>query len=29
VFATGVDGETWHRFWNGSRWVEWTRLEAA
>jgi len=29
VFATGTDGHTWHRFWNGSRWVEWTCLLTA
>jgi hypothetical protein len=28
VFAMGVDGLAWHRFWDGSRWVEWERLEA-
>ena len=29
VFATGMDGHAWHRYWNGTRWVEWARLEAA
>ena len=29
VFATGVDGHAWHRCWDGTRWVEWARLEAA
>jgi hypothetical protein len=29
VFATGADGMTWHRWWDGSRWVDWERLSAA
>ena len=28
VFAVGTDGATWHRWWNGTRWVDWERLEA-
>jgi hypothetical protein len=28
VFAEGVDGTTWHRWWDGRRWVEWERLGA-
>ena len=26
-WATGRDGRTWHRFWDGSRWVDWEQLE--
>ena len=26
VFARGRDGRTWHRWWDGSHWVEWERL---
>ena len=27
VWATGRDGRTWHRWWDGSRWVEWEQLD--
>ena len=27
VWATGRDGRTWHRFWDGARWVEWEQLD--
>ena len=26
VFAAGTDGLTWHRWWDGTRWVEWEQL---
>jgi hypothetical protein len=28
VFAEGRDGLTWHRWWDGTRWVDWERLPA-
>ena len=26
VWAPGRDGMTWHRWWDGTRWVDWERL---
>ena len=26
VWAPGRDGTTWHRWWDGTRWVDWERL---
>jgi hypothetical protein len=26
VLAPGRDGTTWHRWWDGTRWVEWEQL---
>ena len=26
VWAPGKDGLTWHRWWDGTRWVDWERL---
>ena len=28
VWAPGRDGTIWHRWWDGTRWVEWERLPA-
>jgi sialidase-1 len=28
VWALGRDGRTWHRWWDGTRWVEWEQLDA-
>jgi hypothetical protein len=28
VFAVGVDDAIWHRWWDGTRWVDWERLAA-
>ena len=28
VFAAGTDGLTWHRWWDGARWVDWEQLPA-
>lgn len=27
VFAPGRDGRVWHRWWDGSRWVDWEQLD--
>lgn len=26
VWAPGQDGLVWHRWWDGTRWVDWERL---
>jgi sialidase-1 len=27
VYAPGRDGRVWHRWWDGTRWVEWEQLD--
>ena len=26
LYARGRDGKTWHRWWDGLRWVDWEQL---
>ena len=26
VFAPGRDGRVWHRWWDGTRWVDWEQI---
>ena len=26
VYARGLDGKTWHRWWDGAQWVPWEQL---